>query len=146
MNPSEFKKYNMASIVRATDNSTALKHQIGFLIKVLDKLGFKFSGCEHDPLRLAREYVAGEIPIGQCKAQVSGWWAKIDEKEAARQFHDREILMARLAICLLSNDEEDISVLGDNLSWFFEVLGFLGVDMKQPFEMMKEYFEFKSTI
>lgn len=143
MNPNDFKKYNIGSIVRAADNCTALKHQIGFLIKVLDELGFKFSDCENDPLRLARAYVAGEIPIEQCKAQVAGWWAKIDEKEAIRPFHDREVLMARLAICLLSNDEDDVSVMGDNLSWFLEVLGFLNVEPSKPFEMMKEYFEFK---
>lgn len=62
-----------------------------------------------------------------------------------REFKDREVLIARLAICLLSNDEDDISVLGDNLSWFFEVLGFLRVDMKKPVEMMIEYFEFKEN-
>lgn len=68
---------------------------------------------------------------------------KIDEKGAVRAFQDRDVLMARLAICLLSNDEDDIAVLGDNLSWFFEVLGFLKVEPMKPIEMMKEYFEFK---
>jgi len=52
-------------------------------------------------------------------------------------------LKARLAICLLSNDEDDISVLGDNLSWFLEVLGFLNVEPMKPIAMMREYFEFK---
>lgn len=143
MNSIDFNKFNVGSIIRPTEKSDALKHQLGFLIKVLETLDIKFSGCENDPSYLVKKYIGGEIPIEECKAEASGWWAKIDEKGAIREFKDREVLIARLAICLLSNDEDDISVLGDNLSWFFEVLGFLGVDMKKPIEMMIEYFEFK---
>ncbi|MCK9796797.1 hypothetical protein M1B34_03310 [Pseudomonas sp. MAFF 302030] len=143
MNSIDFNKFNIGSIIRPTEKSDALKHQLGFLIKVLETLDIKFSGCENDPSYLVKKYIGGEIPIEECKAEASGWWAKIDEKGAIREFKDREVLIARLAICLLSNDEDDISILGDNLSWFFEVLGFLGVDMTKPVEMMIEYFEFK---
>ena len=44
--------------------------------------------------------------------------------------------MARLAICLLYYDETNSSDLGDNLSWFFEVLESLEVDTKIPNDMM----------
>ncbi|MBH3409162.1 hypothetical protein I5P86_29285 [Pseudomonas glycinae] len=143
MNHIDFKKYNVGAIIRPADKSEALKQQIGFLIKVLNALDIKFSDCENDPLRLAKDYVDGRIPIQTCKAEASVWWAKIDEKGAIRNFQDRDVLLARLAICLLSNDEDDTSVMGDNLSWFFEVLGFLKVDMKTPIEMMIEHFDFK---
>ncbi|MDT9646031.1 MULTISPECIES: hypothetical protein [Pseudomonas] len=143
MNPDDFKKFNIGSIIRATESSAALKHQLGFLIKVLQELEIKFSDCEQDPLRLAKAYVAGEIPIERCKAQAAVWWAKIDEQGAVRELRDREVLKARLAICLLANDEDDLSVLGDNLSWFLEVLGFLNVEPMKPIAMMREYFEFK---
>lgn len=143
MNPDDFKKFNIGSIIRATESSAALKHQLGFLIKVLEELEIKFSDCEQDPLRLAKAYVAGEIPVERCKAQAAVWWAKIDEQGALRELKDREVLKARLAICLLANDEDDISVLGDNLSWFLEVLGFLNVEPMKPIAMMREYFEFK---
>jgi hypothetical protein len=143
MNSIDFNKFNIGSIIRPAEKSDALKHQLGFLIKVLETLDIKFSGCENDPSYLVKKYIGGEIPIEECKAEASGWWAKIDEKGAIREFKDREVLIARLAICLLSNDEDDISILGDNLSWFFEVLGFLGVDMKKPVGMMIEYFEFE---
>ncbi|MFB0705429.1 hypothetical protein [Pseudomonas protegens] len=143
MNPDDFKKFNIGSIIRATESFAALKHQLGFLIKVLQELEIKFSDCEQDPLRLAKAYVAGEIPIERCKAQAAVWWAKIDEQGAVRELRDREVLKARLAICLLANDEDDLSVLGDNLSWFLEVLGFLNVEPMKPIAMMREYFEFK---
>ena len=145
MSPSDFKKFNIGSIVRPAEKSDALKHQLGFLIKVLETLDIKFSDCENDPLQLVKKYIDGEVSIEKCKVEASGWWAKIDEKGAIREFKDREVLIARLAICLLSNDEDDISILGDNLSWFFEVLGFLGVDMKKPVGMMINYFEFKES-
>lgn len=143
MNSIDFKRYNVGSIIRPADNSGALKQQIGFLVKAVDALDIKFSDCENDPLRLAKGYVDGRIPIETCKAEAAVWWAKIDEKGAIRGFQDRDVLLARLAICLLSNDEDDVSVMGDNLSWFFEVLGFLKVDMTMPMRMMIEYFEFK---
>jgi hypothetical protein len=143
MNSIDFKKFNIGSIIRPTEKSDALKHQLGFFIDVLEMLDIKFSDCENDPLQLAKKYINGKVSIEECKVEASGWWAKIDEKGAVREFKDREVLIARLAICLLSNDEDNISILGDNLSWFFEVLGFLGVDMKKPVGMMIEYFEFK---
>ncbi|PIF48347.1 hypothetical protein CLU80_0594 [Pseudomonas sp. 29] len=143
MNQIDFKKYNVGAIIRPSDNREALKQQIGFLVKVVDALDIKFSDCENDPLRLAKDYVEGKIPIEVCKAEASVWWAKIDEIGAIRDFQDKDVLLARLAICLLSNDEDDVSVMGDNLSWFFEVLGFLKVDMTMPMIMMIEYFEFK---
>ena len=49
MNPDDFKKFNIGSIVRATQSSAALKHQLGFLIKVLEELDIQFSDCEQDP-------------------------------------------------------------------------------------------------
>jgi hypothetical protein len=143
MNQIDFKKYNVGAIIRPSDNREALKQQIGFLVKVLDALDIKFSDCENDPLRLAEDYVDGRIPIEACRAEAAVWWEKIDETGAIRLFQDRDVLLARLAICLLSNDENDTSVMGDNLSWFFEVLGFLKVDMTMPISMMIEYFEFK---
>ena len=143
MNQIDFKKYNVGAIIRPSDNREALKQQIGFMVKVLDALDIKFSECENDPLRHAKDYVDGRIPIETCKAEAAVWWEKIDEKGAIRLFQDRDVLLARLAICLLSNDENDTSVMGDNLSWFFEVLGFLKVNMRMPMSMMIEYFEFK---
>lgn len=143
MNHIDFRKFSIDSIVRPASNTSALKHQLGFLVKALDALDIKFSSCENDPLLLVKEYIDGKIPIATCKAEASVWWAKIDELGAIREFQNRNVLMARLAICLLSNDEEDVSVLGDNLSWFLEILGFLGVDMKKPIEIMIEYFDYR---
>mgnify|MGYP006154525583 FL=1 len=143
MNQIDFKKYNIGAIIRPAGNSDALKQQIGFLIKVLDALDIKFQDCENDPLHLAKDYVDGKISIETSKAEASIWWAKIDEKGAIRNFQDRDVLLARLAICLLSNDEDDTSAMGDNLSGFFEVLGFLKVDMTIPIKMMIEHFEFQ---
>ena len=56
MSPSDFKKFNIGSIVRPAEKSDALKHQLGFLIKVLETLDIKFSGCENDPSYLVKKY------------------------------------------------------------------------------------------
>lgn len=41
MSPSDFKKFNIGSIVRSAEKSEALKHQLGFLIKVFETLDIK---------------------------------------------------------------------------------------------------------
>lgn len=86
MNAFDFKKFNVGSIVRTADSCAALKHQIGFLIQVLEALDIKFSDCEQDPLLLAKAYVAGDIPIEQCKAQAAVWWAKSTKKAPCERF------------------------------------------------------------
>ena len=50
------------------------------------------------------------------------------------------ILMARLAICLLPVKEDSALSLGDDLSWFIEVLGFMGTDIDSAIDIMIEHF------
>ncbi|POA46547.1 hypothetical protein C1893_19580 [Pseudomonas sp. MPR-ANC1] len=142
MNKIDFKKYNMNGIIRSNNSSIARKHQLTFFLKVLHALNIKFANCKHDPMHLAQEYIDGKITTKILKAESSIWWAKIDEHEAIRNFRERKNLMARLALCLLMSEREDVSELGDDLSWFLEVLGFLGAGMK-PTELMIEYFDFR---
>lgn len=143
MDSIDFRKYNINAIVRPANKARALKQQLDFMVRVLSALGLTFSYGEQDPLRLVEQYIEGSITIQRCKVESLLWWKKVDDSAAIHEFEDRDILMARLAICLLSNDEEDVSSLGDNLSWFLEVLGFLGADTRKSLEMMIDYFDFR---
>lgn len=142
LNKIDFKKYNMSSIIRPDNSSTAHKHQLAFFLKVLHTLNINFASFERDPIQLAEQYIDGKITMERCKAESTIWWTIIDKQEAIRNFRERKILMARLALCLLSNEREDISELGDDLSWFLELLGFMGAGMKST-ELMIEYFDFR---
>lgn len=144
MNVEHFKKYSINSIVRPAGDTNALKHQLGFFVSVLDALEIYFPDDENDPRRLIKDYVDDSIPIEKLADNAAAWWSIIDDREAVREFRDHKILMARLAICLLYWDETKRSDLGDNLSWFLELLHALNVDRKIPTDMMIKYFEYRS--
>jgi hypothetical protein len=143
MDLEHFKKYSINSIIRPAGDSNALEHQLTFFVSVLDALDIHFSNPENDPMRLVRDYIENKIPVETLTAKASIWWSIIDDSAAMREFRDRNILMARLAICLLYWDETKCSDLGDNLSWFLELLHALNVDRKIPTEMMMKYFEYR---
>lgn len=143
MNRENLKKYSINSIVRPTDDIDAFKHQLGFFVSVLEALGISFPDGENNPLQLIKDYIEDSIPVEKLTANAPAWWSIIDTPAAVRDFRERNVLMARLAICLLYYDETNSSELGDNLSWFFEVLEFLEVDTKIPNDMMIKYFEYR---
>lgn len=143
MNREHFKKYGINSIVRPAGDSNAFKHQLGFFVSVLDALEIYFSDDENDPRQLINDYIHDRIPIETLTDKASVWWSFIDDRAAMREFRERNILMARLAICLLYQDDTNDSALGDNLSWFLEVLDALGIDTNIPTNMMIRYFEYR---
>ncbi len=143
MDLEHFKKYSINSIVRPAGDFNALKHQIAFFVSVLDALDIHFANPENDPMRLVRDYIDDKIPVETLTAKAAVWWSIIDDSAAMREFRGHKVLMARLAICLLYWDETKRSDLGDNLSWFLELLHALNVDRKIPTEMMIKYFEYR---
>jgi len=72
------------------------------------------------------------------------WWSQVDE-HGVRNFEKREALIARLAIYLLSSSQQESRDLGDQLSWFMEVLGFLGMDVGKSIDIMEKYFDFRKN-
>ena len=143
MNRDHFKKYSISSIVRPAGDVNAFKHQLGFFVSVLDALGISFPNDENDPARLIKDYIDERISVETLTAKSSVWKSTFDDPSAIREFRERNILLARLATCILYRDETNGAELGDNLSWFLEVLDALEVDMKVPNAMMIEYFEYR---
>ncbi|MEQ9874097.1 hypothetical protein ABRP91_09600 [Pectobacterium brasiliense] len=137
--------FTIGSIIFPSDSKDATRLYLGFLIKTLHTLDIHFSGYGSDPLALAEKYVTGGITCEQCKAESLDWWRYIDSQDAVQAFHDRDVLMARLAICLLSFDENDASDLSESLSWFIEVIGFMEADVDKAIEIMINYFEQRSA-
>ena len=132
--------FAIGSIDWPKNNHEAVRLYLGYVIKVLDALNIKYSHHENDPLEMARAYVAGEISPEKCQMEAMVWWKKIDDQAAIRDFQNKEALMARLAICLLHLKVNDTSDLGEDLSWFIEVLSFMGADVDLAINIMAEYF------
>jgi hypothetical protein len=134
---------NIGSIVWPTDGRAAIKLYLGFLIKVIEALGIKFSSAGPDPLAATKSYIAGSLPEDEYRSSANVWWGYLDGAGATRDLESEDALNARIAICLLSVTLDDVEDLGEHLSWFFEVLEQLGIDLDMPIDMMAEYFTFE---
>ena len=110
------------------------------VVRVVEKLNLDFPPTLPNPLDGAQAYCAGSISNEAYRALVVPWWQLIDETGKLRDFSDPEVLRARVAICLLSASIEEASRLGEHLSWFFEVLGFMGKDLTPQIRAMNDYF------
>lgn len=132
--------FAIGSIKWPEDNSSALRLYLEFLMLVSQNLGIDYFGHPNDPVRITRQFLDGELPEEERAKAAAVWWDYVDSREAIRNFKDRDILMARLAICFLTINEKDGERLGENLSWFIEVLGFLGEDVDTAINLMETYF------
>lgn len=114
---------------------------LGFLLRVTEMMGLDFSDFDNDPVTLTRGYLDGVVTEEERALALSRWWGCLGDGEI-RNFNDKSVLMTRLAICFLSINEENSDEIGEHLSWFIEVLGFLGCDLSEVIGFMGEYFEF----
>lgn len=133
----------IGSIDWPRDSHEASSLYLRFLILVIRKLGISFSEDDADPVRIAESYSAKSISEKEYIDAANSWWLKLEERNLERELQDPIALKHRLAISLLSVKSSELDVLGEHLSWFFEILENLGFDLDQPVELMQEYFDFK---
>lgn len=118
---------------------------LDYQIKVFDKLNIRFDGYEKNPIEVAKFYIDDKISNSEYNENVDYWWGIIDGANAIRNFSDKDILKARLALCVLIKDDF-LSQIGENLSWFLELINFLGHDLDTPIEIMRNHFRFNRPI
>jgi len=133
---------NIGSILWPLDKREAVNLYLGFLIKIVEYFGFRFSSDGPDPISISKAYIAGTVSEQDYRECANVWWAYLDGSGAIRNLTDEDALLARIAICLLSVTKEDAEELGEHLSWFFEVLEQVGVDIDKPIDMMVNHFKF----
>ncbi|MFP1814137.1 hypothetical protein [Lonsdalea quercina] len=126
------------------NKNLSLRLYLNFLIEVAGLLNINFDG-DNNPIILNRGYLNGLVSDKDRQLALSYWWESIDDRNI-RNFKDRNLLMSRLAVCFLSMDEKHLGEVSEHLSWFIEVLGFLGFDLSEVIRFMGEYFEFKSSV
>ena len=108
---------------------------------VVERLGISFGSSAHDPLSTVKGLLARELSESDRRVALAHWWKVVDDR-GLRNFESSEAVVARLAVCLLYPSEEKVSSQGDQLSWFLEVLGFLGVGVDEAIAAMEEHFDF----
>lgn len=135
---------SIGDIIWPSEGRSAINHYLNFLIKVIEALGIKFSSVGPDPLEITKSYISGNFSEDEYRASANLWWGYLDGKDAIRDFDDEDALTARIAICLLSVAMDEVEELGEHLSWFFEVIEQMGIDLDKPIGMMAEHFTFAS--
>jgi hypothetical protein len=92
-----------------------------------------------DPRIVAWKYLRGEVSDEVYFAARDPWWAFLEGPQLGN-FRDPEVLLARLALCLLYATPDEAPRLAEPLSWFFEVLELMGKDVREPEAMIARYF------
>ena len=130
------------SIVWPEDPNQAIKEYIKFMLIACAHFKVGFTNTHENPLRLAKSFLLGEISLDVLNDASVFWWDIIDNK-GIRNFDDKDILNARIAVCILSLKERSYFELGQHLSWFIEVMGFSGYDETDLIKLYCNFFTFK---
>lgn len=112
-----------------------------FMLLVIDDLDINFPEELGDPVGIAKSFLLGDVSRKFYDDSSATYWRYIETKDALREFSDKKILLARLAISLLSANK-DVEEMGEKLSWFFEVLDYLGLDSDKALNTMRQHFTF----
>ena len=112
-----------------------------YMLAIVEQLPLTLGSRSADPEPIVEGLLDGKVSEKDRQSALAGWW-KIVEERGIQNFKSSEALIGRLAICLLSPSEDQPSELGEQLSWFLEVLGFLGQDVDKAIEVMGRHFEF----
>ncbi|WPH17802.1 hypothetical protein [Variovorax paradoxus] len=112
-----------------------------YMLAVVDQLGIEFETSTDSPVALVNQIIDGSATESERQTALADWWGLIDEK-GIRDLSSRDLLIARLAVSLLSPTAVDSHNLGEQLSWFLEVLGFLGLDVDKAIDVMQVHFDF----
>lgn len=131
---------NTNSIKWPQNDKEAIFHFLNFQLMILREFELNFSNYPSDPIKIVEDYLNENIEQERYENSAGEWWDYLDKNEKSRDFQSNEALMTRLALCLLSVKREDVLKLNEHVSWFLEVLGFMGLDMKKVLKMYIEYF------
>ncbi|MDR6856293.1 hypothetical protein [Variovorax guangxiensis] len=112
-----------------------------YMLKVIEQLGISFGSPSCDPIFIVKGLLVEKCSEADRRSALTHWWSIVDER-GVRDFQGRDVLVARLAVCLLSPNEESTSEFGEQLSWFLEVLGFLGEDVDKAINVIEQHFDF----
>ena len=133
----------IGSIAWPNNASDAVRLLLRFMVKVIEQLGISFNSPIYDPVVVVGGLLSGRLSQDDRRLALAHWWKIVDEK-GIRDLHTADVLVARLAVCLLSPSDDEAWSLSDQLSWFLEVLGLLGADVDKAVSIMEENFDFAS--
>ena len=127
----------ICNIIWPKSDEEITKLLLSYMVKVVKPLDIAFPSEIKNPLEIAQLFLSGELSVKDYRSALELCWKYIGERDAIRNFEDKNILLARLGICLLSTNN-NLQEAGDKLAWFFEVLDYLKVDTDVIVDWIRE--------
>lgn len=131
----------ISAISWPSERGNAVKELQCYMLTIVDELGIDFGTSTDSPIALVNRLINGSSTESERQTALAHWWGLIDEK-GIRDFSGKDVLIARLAVSLSSPTAGDALDLGEQLSWFLELLGFLGLDVDKAIDVMQVHFDF----
>lgn len=135
----------MSNIVWPNNAASAVKHYVGFVVKIIEENSIDYSTLPENPLPAAKLYLDDKITDKDMADAGQGWREYIDQCGYSGDFQTLNAVKARLAWSAFSVNVDNINNLEniwENLSWVIEFCNIL-TNSKKAREIYRSYFFFK---
>ena len=133
---------SIGQIVWPSERRKAIELYLGFLLDVVKPLELDFQEGP-DPVKRVEQFLGGSIEMLADQRDLERWWGGLMERGNLRSPQNREEVVARIAITILSAESMVTEHYEESLSFFFELLYALGREAQDSaLKRMDEYFEF----
>lgn len=109
-------------------------------LTILKDININFLDLQHDPREAVEKYIAFSATAEECSNYEITYKSLLDTEGFARDFRNQRSIEIRLAAILVHIDEDTPHNLGEELSWFIELLGYRGEDEAAMVDMVVDHF------
>lgn len=109
-------------------------------IEIIESVGMQFSSFQHDPRKIVKNYINRSMTSSQCREHEYLYKLELENGGFTRDFRNRKAVDIRIAMLLVHINEEDPEELGEQLSWFVELLGYRGENEEAIVDNIIDYF------
>ncbi len=140
------KPLSIGCIVWPENPTEAINAYLRFILAVFAEQNITLPDQPNDATALTRRRLAGQVDDAVLDGARDSWWAVVDDADGIRDFKSMRMLDARFALCLLSVRDKDAPILGEHISWFFELMGYAKYDTRGATALMKRTFTFSRPV
>ncbi len=133
---------NIGQIKWPSDLKTANLLYLEFLLKLIRSLSIEFDDHKPSPVAVAINYMKGAISEDEYLSAADFWWKLLESTGGDNNPHNKNAIKIRICIFVLSANLKSTEGIEEHLSWFFELIEELGIDLTEPITLMRDFFEF----
>ena len=114
--------FDISLVQWPADPDAAARLLVSCILSAVEPLDVELGAESGDVLELARRYVRGEADAAEVQRVRTSLWGYIRSRDGVANFQDRDLLLARLALCVLPPVATDAPTLEEGLEFLLEVL------------------------